>query len=28
LVQGITEGAVKLENVNLDDILISLVKGV
>jgi ABC-2 type transport system ATP-binding protein len=27
-VQGITEGAVKLENVNLDDILISLVKGV
>ncbi len=28
LVQGITEGVVKIENVNLDDILISLVKGV
>ena len=28
LVQGITEGVVKVENVNLDDILISLVKGV
>jgi len=27
LVQGITEGVVKIENVNLDDILISLVKG-
>jgi ABC-2 type transport system ATP-binding protein len=27
LVQGITEGMVKIENVNLDDILISLVKG-
>jgi len=27
LVQGITEGVVKVENVNLDDILISLVKG-
>jgi ABC-2 type transport system ATP-binding protein len=28
LVRGITEGVVKIENVNLDDILISLVKGV
>ena len=28
LVQGITEGVIKIENVNLDDILISLVKGV
>ncbi len=28
LVQGITEGVVKVENVNLDDILISLAKGV
>jgi ABC-2 type transport system ATP-binding protein len=28
LAQGITEGVVKIENVNLDDILISLVKGV
>jgi ABC-2 type transport system ATP-binding protein len=28
LIQGITEGVVKVENVNLDDILISLVKGV
>jgi len=28
LVQGITEGVVKIENVNLDDILISLAKGV
>ncbi len=27
LAQGITEGVVKIENVNLDDILISLVKG-
>lgn len=27
LVKGITEGEVKVENVNLDDILISLVKG-
>jgi ABC-2 type transport system ATP-binding protein len=27
LVQGITEGVIKIENVNLDDILISLVKG-
>ena len=27
LIQGITEGVVKIENVNLDDILISLVKG-
>jgi len=27
LVQGITEGVVKIENINLDDILISLVKG-
>ncbi len=27
LIQGITEGVVKVENVNLDDILISLVKG-
>jgi ABC-2 type transport system ATP-binding protein len=27
LVQGITEGVVKIESVNLDDILISLVKG-
>jgi ABC-2 type transport system ATP-binding protein len=26
--QGITEGVVKVENINLDDILISLVKGV
>lgn len=28
LARGITEGEVKIENVNLDDILISLVKGV
>jgi len=28
LAQGITEGVVKIESVNLDDILISLVKGV
>jgi ABC-2 type transport system ATP-binding protein len=28
LVQGITEGVVKIENVNLDDILISLAEGV
>jgi ABC-2 type transport system ATP-binding protein len=28
LTQGVTEGVVKIENVNLDDILISLVKGV
>jgi ABC-2 type transport system ATP-binding protein len=28
LIQGLTEGVVKVENVNLDDILISLVKGV
>jgi ABC-2 type transport system ATP-binding protein len=27
LVQGITEGVIKIESVNLDDILISLVKG-
>lgn len=27
LAQGITEGVIKIENVNLDDILISLVKG-
>jgi ABC-2 type transport system ATP-binding protein len=27
LVQGITEGIIKIENINLDDILISLVKG-
>ncbi len=27
LVQGITEGVVKIESINLDDILISLVKG-
>jgi ABC-2 type transport system ATP-binding protein len=27
LVQGITEGVIKIENINLDDILISLVKG-
>ena len=27
LVQGVTEGVVKIENINLDDILISLVKG-
>jgi len=27
LVKGITEGVIKIENVNLDDILISLVKG-
>jgi ABC-2 type transport system ATP-binding protein len=28
LIQGLTEGVVKVENINLDDILISLVKGV